>query len=115
MTNEEEKVPPRARGEGVGGPTPYPPSRPVRVSHANNSVRAGAARWKGGWRRGRAAGRVTAIGTGCAADSAPEEEAAAEAGSLLSLQAAAAALSLPRAAGEPLRPNPTREGQPNLE
>lgn len=71
VTNEEEKAPQPSQREGVGGPTLSPalprqgsPSRRVRVSHANNSVRAG----EGG---GRAAGGVTAIGTGCAADFAP--------------------------------------------
>lgn len=46
-----------------------------------------------------------------------QEEEAAEAGSLLSLQAvtAAAAQPLPGAAGEPLRPNPTLEWQTVLE
>lgn len=47
-----------------------------------------------------------------------QEEAAAEAGSLLCVQtaaAAAAAQPLPGAAGEPLRPKPTPEGQPDLE
>lgn len=79
VTNEEEKLPQRARGEGVGGPTPSPPSGAQVLPPAHfGSVKQITVRglgpcgvgWGGG-RRGRAAGGVTAIGTGCAADCAP--------------------------------------------